>query len=484
MSGPVRVRIAPSPTGDPHVGTAYVALFNLAFARQQGGSFILRIEDTDQTRSTRESERQIFESLRWLGLVWDEGPDVGGPCGPYRQSERTAIYADHCRQLVERGGAYRCFCTAERLDAVRKAQEAAKQQPKYDGHCRDLPRAAAEERMAKGEPSVIRLRVPSEGETAFVDRLRGEIRFQNRVVDDQVLMKSDGFPTYHLANVVDDHLMGITHVMRAEEWIASTPKHILLYEAFGWTPPSFAHLPLLRNSDRSKISKRKNPTSLLWYRSQGYLPETMVNFLALQGFSMPDGAEVFPFESMVKNFSFDRINTAGPVFDLEKLDWLNGVWIRSLSPAEFAERMIRFGSPEKDRAFLTAVAPLVQERLRKLSEFSDLTDFFSKDALDYPVESLLPKKGALTKSDVAAMLGSFLASLGSLAEFAAPAIEAACVADAERLKWKKGDYFMALRVAVTGKAVTPPLCDSMVLLGREKVVARVTEAARRLSAGA
>jgi len=480
MSAPVRVRIAPSPTGDPHVGTAYVALFNLAFARQQGGHFILRIEDTDQTRSTRESETQIFESLRWLGLLWDEGPDVGGPHGPYRQSERTALYSERCGELIARGGAYRCFCTAERLDAVRKAQEAAKQQPKYDGHCRELPRVEVEARVARGEPSVIRLRVPADGETAFTDLLRGEIRFQNRVVDDQVLIKSDGFPTYHLANVVDDHAMGVTHVMRAEEWIASTPKHILLYEAFGWTPPRFAHLPLLRNADRSKISKRKNPTSLLWYREQGYLPETLVNFLALQGFSMPDGAEVFALDAVVKNFSFERINTAGPVFDLEKLDWLNGVWIRSLSPAEFAERMIRFGRPEKDRAFLVAVAPLVQERLRKLSEFAELTDFFSKDALEYPVDSLLPKKGARTKADVADALESFRGRTRDLAAYEAPAIEAACVADSERLGWKKGDYFMALRVAVTGKAVTPPLCESMVLLGREKVDARVSEAIRRL----
>ncbi len=479
----VRVRIAPSPTGDPHVGTAYVALFNLAFARQQGGRFVLRIEDTDQARSRKESEDQIFEALRWLGLGWDEGPDVGGPVGPYRQSERTETYKDHGRKLVAAGGAYRCFCTAERLDAVRKAQEAARQQPKYDGHCRELAPSDAERRAAGGEASVVRLRVPDDGETAFHDLLRGEIRFQNRVVDDQVLLKSDGFPTYHLANVVDDHLMGISHVLRAEEWITSTPKHVLLYRAFGWSEPRFAHLPLLRNADRSKISKRKNPTSLLWYREQGYLPEAMVNFLALQGFSLPDGSEVFPFDAVVKNFSFERINTAGPVFDLEKLDWLNGVWIRSLSPEGFADRVLEFGARTRDRALLVRIAPLVQERLKKLSEFAELTGFFFEDAIEYAPESLVPKKGGRTKADVVRALTSFLERTRRLEPFEAAAIEGACASDAESLGWKKGDYLMALRVAVTGKAVTPPLCESMAILGPEKVRSRVEAAVSRLLSG-
>ena len=261
----VRVRLAPSPTGDPHVGTAYIGLFDYVFAKAKGGDFILRIEDTDRERSTKKSEEAIFRALRWVGLKWDEGPDVGGPKGPYRQSERGDIYKAHTQMLIDRGRAYRCFCTKERLDQVRAAQEKAKSSViGYDRHCRSLPRAESDRRAAAGEPFVVRLAVPTEGETAFEDIVRGRITIQNATIDDQVLLKTDGFPTYHLANVVDDYLMEISHVIRAEEWITSTPKHILLYQAFGWPPPQFAHMPLLRNADHTKISKRKNPTSLDW----------------------------------------------------------------------------------------------------------------------------------------------------------------------------------------------------------------------------
>ncbi len=289
----VRVRVAPSPTGVPHVGTAYIALFNYAFAQQEGGSFILRIEDTDQARSTAESEEAILRSLHWLGIEWDEGPDCGGPHAPYRQSERAETYREHVQELLDSGHAYRCFCTPERLAELRKEQKRQRlPQLKYDRRCLELSDDEVTQRLADGAPHVVRLRVP-EGETVYRDRLRGEITFQNETIDDQVLLKSDGFPTYHLANVVDDHQMAISHVVRAEEWITSTPKHVLLYEAFGWQPPEFVHMPLLRNKDRSKISKRKNPVSLDWYREQGYLPEALRNFLALLGFSMPDEREVF-----------------------------------------------------------------------------------------------------------------------------------------------------------------------------------------------
>ena len=282
----VRTRIAPSPTGDPHVGTAYIALFNLAFAKKHGGDFLLRIEDTDQTRSTVESEAQIFESLKWLGLDYDEGPDNGGNYGPYRQSERFHIYGDYAKQLVDNGTAYHCFCTQERLDNLRDRQKAMKKAPGYDGHCRALSKEEVEKRLAAGEENVVRLKMPYEGETVIKDVLRGEVRFENNLIDDQVLIKGDGFPTYHLANVVDDHLMEITHVIRAEEWISSTPKHIQLYRAFGWDEPEFVHMPLLRNADRTKISKRKNPTSLIYYRENGYLKESMVNFLGLMGYNV------------------------------------------------------------------------------------------------------------------------------------------------------------------------------------------------------
>src|SRR5881296_1538183 len=335
----VRTRIAPSPTGDPHVGTAYVALFNYAWARRNGGQFVLRIEDTDRQRSHPSSERMIFEALRWLGLSWDEGPDVGGPHGPYRQSERTEIYRQHAEELLRRGGAYLCFCTPERLEALRAEQREKKLPSGYDGRCRSLPPEEARRRRAAGEAHVVRLAMPSEDSMVVADLLRGDIRFERPQMDDQVLLKSDGYPTYHLANVVDDHLMRITHVIRAEEWLSSTPKHVLLYQAFGWEPPVFMHMPLLRNADRSKISKRKNPVSLEFYERQGYLPEALLNFLALMGWSMSDDREVFRIDEMIEEFSFARVNLGGPVFDLQKLEWLNGVYIRQLPPEALTQRL-------------------------------------------------------------------------------------------------------------------------------------------------
>ncbi|HET6583633.1 MAG TPA: glutamate--tRNA ligase, partial [Nannocystaceae bacterium] len=331
---PPRVRIAPSPTGDPHVGTAYIALFNYAFAKRTGGTFVLRIEDTDQERSSRSSETAIFEALHWLGLHWDEGPDVGGPHGPYRQSERTDLYRTHTHELLARGEAYRCFCTRERLDALRKAQVAAKvEHPGYDRHCRDLDPAEAERRAAAGEAHVVRMKVPLSGEVVVKDELRAEpVRFGVEQIDDQVLVKSDGFPTYHLANVVDDHHMGITHVIRGEDWLSSTPKHVLLYRAFGWEPPRFYHLSLLRNADRSKLSKRKNPVSIFHYRALGYLPETFLNFLGTMGFSMPDGRERFGLAELIEAFDFSRLSIGGPVFDPVKLAAWNGEDIRAMDP--------------------------------------------------------------------------------------------------------------------------------------------------------
>src|SRR6201994_1526057 len=339
-AAPVRVRIAPSPTGDPHVGTAYIGLINYIYARQRGGKFVLRIEDTDRARFVATSEQEIFNSLRWLGLTWDEGPDVGGPYGPYRQSERTEIYREHADLLLKNGTAYRCFCTAEELEAVRKQQMAAKLAPRSPGTCRHLAESQIAANLSENKPFTIRMKVPLEGETTFRDELRGDITFSHNNVDDQVLMKSDGFPTYHLANVVDDHLMRITDVIRAEEWISSTPKHVLLYKAFGWELPKFWHMPLLRNLDKSKISKRKNPVSLIYYRQAGFLPEAVINFLGLMGGGMPEStgpvAEKFSLEEMVERFQVENIRLGGPVFDLTKLKWLNGEYIRALTPEKFS----------------------------------------------------------------------------------------------------------------------------------------------------
>ncbi|MFC1806138.1 glutamate--tRNA ligase [Planctomycetota bacterium] len=481
MSSEVRVRIAPSPTGQPHLGTAYIALFNRCFAKQQGGTFILRIEDTDRTRSTPESEAAIFASLRWLGLDWDEGPDVGGRFGPYRQSERSDLYREHAQILLDRHAAYRCFCPPERLAALREEQKAQKlPQLKYDRRCLSLSEAEVQKRLEDREPHVLRLRVP-DGSTTYDDRLRGPITFANETIDDQVLLKSDGFPTYHLANVVDDHLMRISHVCRAEEWITSTPKHVLLYSAFAWPMPVFIHMPLLRNRDRSKISKRKNPVSLTWYRDQGYLPEALLNFLALMGFSLGDDREVFTIDEMTAAFSWDRVRTGEPVFDLDKLDWLNGLYIRNLGIPELADRLAAF-DPRAAAApidLLRRIAPLVQERLKKLSDLDAFAGFFFDDALHYDPALLVHKKA--TPDLIRDALAAALLTLGELDTWDVDSMEAACRALCESRGWAIGPVFMALRVAVTGRTATPPLFECMELLGRETCLTRVQAALDRLA---
>ena len=475
----VRVRIAPSPTGDPHVGTAYVALFNHVWARRNGGRFVLRIEDTDQQRSTPESEAAIMRSLRWLGLQWDEGPDVGGDFGPYRQSERTAQYTEHADRLLADGHAYRCFCTADRLAELRKAQMAAKENFGYDGHCRDLASAETTRRAEAGEPFVVRLRFPDEGETVVADGLRGDIAIPNSQIDDQVLLKSDGFPTYHLANVVDDRLMEITDVIRAEEWISSTPKHLRLYEAFGWEPPRFWHLPLLRNADRSKISKRKNPVSLDYYERIGILPEAMVNFLGLLGWSMPDEREIFSVPEMVEAFSFKRVGLAGPVFNLEKLEWLNGQYIRASEPAELADRVLdAYLTPDRLRELM----PLVRERITRLDQFVPMVAYMLGGGdLDFPWEDLIPRrKFKGTVEDVREALLESAELLDSVRPWTAEALEAALRGLATTKGWKAGHLFAPVRTAVTGRQATPPLFDTMVAIGGPLCRARVRQAAERL----
>ncbi len=464
---PARTRIAPSPTGDPHVGTAYVALFNYALARKTGGQFVLRIEDTDRVRSNAASERMIFESLRWLGLEWDEGPDVGGPHGPYRQSERSAIYREHVERLVESGAAYPCFCTKERLDALREAQRREKAAVMgYDGHCRSIPPEEAARRRAAGEPHVIRLAMPRDGETVVRDLLRGEIQFANEQIDDQVLLKSDGFPTYHLANVVDDHLMAITHVIRAEEWISSLPKHVRLYEAFGWEPPVFCHLPLLRNADKSKISKRKNPVSLNFYRRAGYLPEALLNYLALMGWAMPDERDEFSLEEFIEAFDPERISLGGPVFDLDRLRWLNGRYLRRLEPEALLERLR--GEVLSD-AYLLEVIPLVRERIETLAEFPAYAGFFlaAEAGYDETARKKLVVKG-LTPPQSAKLLRKLLEErLDPLLEWNAETLEATLRRFAEERELRPKDLFMPVRVAVTGRTATPPLFETMAVLGRE-----------------
>ncbi len=479
MADPVRTRIAPSPTGDPHVGTAYVALFNYAFARQNEGSFILRIEDTDRGRSTSESEAMILEALSWLGLEWDEGPDVGGPHGPYRQSERTEIYREHVERLVNAGAAYPCFCTRERLDALRAEQKAAKQQLGYDRHCRALDSEDARRRVDAGEPHVIRLAMPTSGETVADDLLRGEISIANAQVDDQVLLKSDGHPTYHLANVVDDHLMEITHVIRAEEWISSLPKHIRLYEAFGWAPPVFCHLPLLRNADRSKISKRKNPVSLDHYRQAGILPEALLNYLALMGWTMPDERDQFTLAEFIGDFRLDDISLGGPVFDLEKLRWLNGKYIRNLSLGDFLERL-RGGVLSDD--YLLRVLPLVQERVDTLADFVPYAEFFFVGDVKYD-PAALPKLVAKnhTAPQTAKAFRLLLENhLDQILEWDAENIEGAMRGFCDENDWLPKELFMPVRVALTGRTATPPLFETMEVLGKARCRWRLRRAIETL----
>jgi glutamyl-tRNA synthetase len=478
----VRTRIAPSPTGDPHVGTAYVALFNYALARRHGGQFLLRIEDTDRQRSSTASESMIFEALRWLGLRWDEGPDVGGPYGPYRQSERSQIYREHAEDLVKRCAAYPCFCTAERLAQLREEQRARKATLLgYDGLCRQLEPADAARRRASGESHVVRLAMPDQDSFTVHDLLRGDVRFERPQLDDQVLLKSDGFPTYHLANVVDDHLMGITHVVRAEEWLSSLPKHVTLYRSFGWETPVFCHLPLLRNADRSKISKRKNPVSLNHYRRAGFLPEALLNYLALMGFSMPDGREEFSLDEFVAEIALERIALGGPVFDVAKLSWLNGRALRRLGAPGVLSRL-RDHVLSDD--YLLRVLPLCLERVDTLEGFYDYASFFFTGEVAYGAEALqaLVPKGR-TAADVAKALGQLVEQhVDPLLEWDAAGVEATLQAFAAASGFAQKELFMTVRVALTGRSATPPLMETAAVLGKEICRRRLKRAAEALRA--
>jgi glutamyl-tRNA synthetase len=479
---PVRLRVAPSPTGDPHVGTAYMALFDMAFAHRHGGQFILRIEDTDQARYVGTSEQNIFELLRWLGLSWDEGPDVGGPYGPYRQSERLATYQEYAERLVASGHAYRCWCSPERLKRIREEAQARKEPFKYDRLCLGK---SEDERRALGETterSVVRMLVPDAGVTGFDDLIRGHIEFENRLIDDQVLLKGDGFPTYHLAVVVDDHLMRISHITRGEEWISSTPKHVLLYQWLDLPLPVFAHFPLLRNENKSKISKRKNPWSTLgWFRDQGFLPEALLNFLALMGWSMPDGREIFSLDEFVQNVDLDRISPTGPIFDLNKLDWLNGHYIRQLSLSELADRvrpfLVRAGIVPDDPP-LESVLPLVHERLKRLGEAPELLGFFYADRATYDDALLVPK--GLDRTTTASLVDDAVAIVSTAPSFDHVTLETSLRELAATRGVKTGQLFMSLRVASTFSSVSPPLFETMEALGRARVVERLEIAKARL----
>jgi glutamyl-tRNA synthetase len=470
----VRTRVAPSPTGDPHVGTGYIALFNYCFAKKHGGEFLLRIEDTDQVRSTPQSETRILESLKWLGIEWDEGPDCGGPHGPYRQSQRSAIYQDHCQQLLDGGHAFHCFCTRERLADMRaKQREAADGYSGYDGHCIGIDPAEAAKRAADGEEHVIRMKVPREGVCVIDDQFRGDIEIEWTSVDMQILMKSDGLPTYHLANVVDDHLMEITHVMRGEEWISSAPKHLLLYQYFGWNAPKLAHLPLLRNPDKSKLSKRKNPTSINYYERMGFMPEALLNYLGMMAFSMPDEQEKFTLREMVDAFDFSRVSLGAPVFDVTKLEWLNGKYIREdLDVEGFAEKVAEWAlNPE----YLKQIVPMIQERVDKFSDLADMTaHFFTGIPVVDP--EMLENAGALKGDDLTEMLQLALWQLEALSDWQTDKISATLRDVADKLEVKFRDLIKPFFVAMSGKPASTPMFDTMALIGPDLTRARVRNA--------
>lgn len=501
MDKKIRVRIAPSPTGDPHVGTAYIGLFNYAFAKHNGGDFLLRIEDTDRTRFSGDSEQQIFDAMKWLGLNYDEGPDVGGDKGPYRQSERFDLYKEYAEKLVEKGEAYYCFCTSERLQKLRERQVAMKQAPGYDGHCRKLTEEEVKAKLEAGEPYTIRLKMPYEGETIVNDQLRGEIRFENSKIDDQVLLKSDGFPTYHLANIVDDHLMGITHVIRAEEWIASTPKHVQLYKAFGWEEPKWYHMPLLRNADKTKISKRKNPVSLNYYKEEGYLKEGVLNFLALMGWSFGGDREIFTLEEMVENFSFDRISLGGPVFDLVKLGWVNNHHMRLKDLDELTKLAIPYfvqagfykdeNLLEKEYNKLKRIVEITREGSQTLKELTVNGAIYFEDDFDLPVvtEDMNKKERKSVeklRSSLEAEIGKI--SINKFVEKISALNEDITEEEAKKvlheLQEELGEgpaaVLMPLRAVVTGKARGADLYTVIAVIGKARTLKRVENTLKKL----
>lgn len=466
----VRVRIAPSPTGDPHVGTAYMALFNLIFARHHKGKFILRIEDTDRTRSRPEYEANIYNALKWCQIQWDEGPDIGGPFAPYKQSERTEIYQKHAQELLDSGKAYKCFCTADDLEEMRLVQSKQGGRTGYDRRCRNLSAKEIAEKEAAGLPYVLRLKVPLTGECVYEDKIKGRISFPLADVDDQVLLKSDGFPTYHLANVVDDHLMEITHVIRGDEWMSSTPKHVLLYEAFGWKAPEFLHMPLLLGIDGKKLSKRRNPTSIFYYRDSGYLPEGFLNFLTLMGYSMPGDLEIYPIEKIIEDFDVSRIGVSGAVFDVQKLDWVNQQYlIKNTTEKDLWKRIQEWSFNDE---FMARLMPLVHSRIKTFGEFMELCDFLFVNHLKYTPE-LFQAKGT-TPELAASLLQGMIWSMDANENWASQGVNQASREVAEKFGINHKKSLMPLLFAsLMGKHFGPPLFDSAELLGKDRTRVRL-----------
>ena len=485
LEGTVRVRFAPSPTGEPHVGNMRTALFNWLIARRYGGKFIVRVEDTDRERYVEGAIDAVLAGLRWLGLEWDEGPEVGGVHGPYFQSQRLERYHRAAQELVRKGHAYSCYCSRERLEEMRRTQQQGKGPSGYDGHCRNLSSEERRSHEDQGTATVVRFRMPDSCDTSVDDLIHGEVTWQNELLDDFIILKSDGYPTYHLANVVDDHEMEISHVLRAEEWLPSTPRHLQLYRALGYEPPRFAHLPMILGPDRAKLSKRHGATSILEYRDKGFLPEAIVNFMALLGWSLDDKTDLMSREQILHHFSLERIGRAGAIFDLEKLVWMNGVYVRQLGPEELAERMIPFLKRDLppvagalDNEYLGRIVPLVRERMKTLGEAGEQTSFFFQEEIEHD-PGLIVQKGMDREATLGALRRA-LEVLGSLEDFDARSLEALLRPLTAELGLSTRQLFGALRVATTGRAAAPPLFETMEVLGRRRCLARIEAAAERL----
>ncbi|KKP57699.1 MAG: Glutamate-tRNA ligase [Candidatus Gottesmanbacteria bacterium GW2011_GWA1_34_13] len=463
MNIKVKTRIAPSPTGENlHIGNAYTALINWIFAKKNQGQFLIRIEDTDRTRLVSGAEKRILESLKWLNITHDEGPDKGGPYGPYRQSERLTVYKKYAVDLIKKGHAYYCFCAPVRLEKMRQEQQTKHVPPMYDGLCKKIAPKDAEKKIAAGEKYVVRLNVPDSGITKFNDLIRGEISFENKLIDDQVLLKSDGFPTYHLAVVVDDYLMKISHVIRGEEWISSTPKHILLYDFFGWQKPVYAHTPLLRNPDKSKLSKRKNPVWVSWYRENGFLPSAILNYFGTLSWSMPDGRDIFGVQDLIKHFSLENIKTTAPIFDIEKLKWMNGQYIKMLNNEQLVKQLTEF-TPKVDKELITKLAPLARERMKTLTEFVHYAKPFIKFM---PITLSKEQKNMLHKFDD---------KLNKLENWQILFLHKNCEQIVKENDFKIKNAFMSLRLAVTGEKIGLPLFETLEILGKKETLNRIKQ---------
>jgi glutamyl-tRNA synthetase len=487
MDRPVRVRYAPSPTGFPHVGNIRTALFNWLWARHTGGAFIVRIEDTDVARTVPGSLESILDSLRWLGIDWDEGPEVGGAHGPYFQSQRLSVYQEIAERLVKEDKAYYCYCSAERLAGMREEQQKQKLSFGYDRHCRCLAAKDRAELAAQGLKPVVRFKTPLDGQTRFHDLLRGEVVFENSTIDDYVMLKSDGYPTYQMANVIDDHLMEISHILRGDEWLSSTPRHILLYNALDYQLPVFAHMPLILGSDRSKLSKRHGAATITEYRDMGYLPETMFNFLALLGWSLDEKTELFTRRELVQNFSLERVSRTAAIFNKEKLDWMNGVYIRGLSVDDLTGRLLPFlekGLPPEvkrpiDVHYVRQIVPLIRERISTLKDAAAYADFFFLDQLAFDSAMLVGKK--MTPETALTALKAAEAKLSSLDNFGQELLEDTLRHLADDLGLKTGQLFNLLRVATTAREAAPPLFETMAVLGRARCLYRIQAALAKLA---